>query len=155
MGIFAATSEELVDKLAEIRAGRKVVFTNGVFDLLHVGHIRYLQEAKAQGDFLVVGVNTDESVRKLKGPTRPLQNEAARGEILAALSAVDFTVLFGEDTPERLIHEIRPDVLVKGGDYTIDTIVGSKFVMSYGGVVKPLQFVDGFSTTSIVKKIQS
>ena len=155
MGVFAKSWDELNEKLAAVRNGRKVVFTNGVFDILHVGHVRYLQEARSLGDLLVIGVNTDASVRKLKGPTRPLQNEASRAEILAGLRAVDFTVLFDEDTPEKLIHLVRPDVLVKGGDYTVETIVGAPFVMSYGGKVQPLQFVDGFSTTSIVKKMQN
>ncbi|RYZ63677.1 MAG: D-glycero-beta-D-manno-heptose 1-phosphate adenylyltransferase [Proteobacteria bacterium] len=155
MGVVASSFQDLKEKLAAVRNGRKVVFTNGVFDLLHVGHVRYLQEAKSLGDLLVIGVNTDASVQKLKGPTRPLQNEASRAEILAALGAVDFTVLFSEDTPEKLIHEIRPDVLVKGGDYTVETIVGAPFVLSYGGQVRPLQFVDGFSTTSLVKKMQN
>ncbi len=155
MGVFAKSWDELNEKLAAVRNGRKVVFTNGVFDILHVGHVRYLQEARSLGDLLVIGVNTDASVRKLKGPTRPLQNEASRAEILAGLWAVDFTVLFDEDTPEKLIHLVRPDVLVKGGDYTVETIVGAPFVMSYGGRVQPLQFVDGFSTTSIVKKMQN
>jgi rfaE bifunctional protein nucleotidyltransferase chain/domain len=122
---------------------------------LHVGHIRYLQEARALGDLLVVGVNADASVRTLKGPTRPIQSESDRAEILAALEAVSFTVLFGEETPAELLEIVRPDVLVKGGDYTIDTIVGAKFVMSYGGSVKVLSFVDGKSTSSIVKKLQT
>ena len=153
--MFAKSFDELKAKLATVRNGRNVVFTNGVFDLLHVGHVRYLQEARAQGDLLVVGVNSDASTRRLgKGPSRPIQNENDRAEILAALEAVSFTVLFDEDTPEKLIHVVRPDVLVKGGDYSIETIVGAKFVMSYGGAVRALQFVDGKSTTSIVKKMQ-
>ena len=154
MGQVVNSWKDLKDKLAAGRSGRKVVFTNGCFDILHVGHVRYLKEAKAQGDILVLGLNTDRSVRELKGPNRPLQNESARAEILASLEAVDFVTLFDEDTPEILIKEIRPDVLVKGGDYKIETIVGADFVQSYGGVVKPLSFVDGNSTTSIIEKMQ-
>jgi D-beta-D-heptose 7-phosphate kinase/D-beta-D-heptose 1-phosphate adenosyltransferase len=153
MGLVARDWADLVSQLDKVRKGRKVVFTNGVFDLLHVGHVRYLKEARALGDILVVGVNKDESVRALKGPTRPIQNENDRAEILAALEAVSFTVLFGEETPAKLIETVRPDVLVKGGDYKIETIVGAPFVMSYGGEVRVLQFVDGKSTTGIVKKM--
>lgn len=154
--MFVKSWDELKTALATARNGRKVVFTNGVFDLLHVGHVRYLQEARAQGDLLVVGVNSDASVRRLgKGPSRPIQNENDRAEILAALASVSFTVIFDEETPEKLIHLVRPDILVKGGDYNINTIVGAQFVMSYGGAVRALQFVDGRSTTSIVKKMQT
>jgi D-beta-D-heptose 7-phosphate kinase/D-beta-D-heptose 1-phosphate adenosyltransferase len=152
MGRVAKDWADLTNQLEKIRKGRKVVFTNGVFDLLHVGHVRYLQEARALGDLLVVGVNKDASVQKLKGPTRPIQNENDRAEILAALEAVSFTVLFGEETPALLIEAVRPDVLVKGGDYKIETIVGAPFVMSYGGTVKVLQFVDGRSTSNIIQK---
>ncbi|MFN7262820.1 MAG: D-glycero-beta-D-manno-heptose 1-phosphate adenylyltransferase [Pseudobdellovibrionaceae bacterium] len=135
--------------------GKKLVFTNGCFDLLHVGHVRYLQEAKACGDLLFVGLNTDESVKKLKGPTRPIQNESDRAEIMAALGCVDFVCLFGEETPEQLIHQVRPQVLVKGGDWKINQIVGSDFVLKNGGEVKSLQFVDGRSTTKIIEKSKS
>ncbi len=131
---------------------KKIVFTNGCFDLLHVGHIRYLQEAKAQGDILIVGVNTDASVQKLKGPTRPIQNENDRAEILTALESVDHAILFSDETPIKLIQQIRPDFLVKGGDWKIEQIVGSEFVLSYGGQVKSLQFIAGRSTTSIIEK---
>jgi D-glycero-beta-D-manno-heptose 1-phosphate adenylyltransferase len=138
-------------ELSPLRS-RKIVFTNGCFDLLHVGHVRYLQEAKAQGDLLVVGVNADASVKRLKGPTRPIQNENDRAEILAALGAVDYVIIFPEDTPAELIQNVRPDVLVKGGDWKPEQIVGSSFVQSYGGQVKSLQFVDGRSTTKIIEK---
>ncbi|WP_347358653.1 D-glycero-beta-D-manno-heptose 1-phosphate adenylyltransferase [Bdellovibrio sp.] len=134
--------------------GKKIVFTNGCFDLLHVGHVRYLQEAQRLGDVLVVGVNSDASVKRLKGPTRPVQVENDRAEILAALGAVNFTVIFTEDTPENLIHKVKPDILVKGGDWKIDSIVGAPFVMSYGGKVMSLQFVDGKSTTKLIEKAQ-
>lgn len=144
---FNQISEELNNK-----RDKKIVFTNGCFDLLHVGHVRYLQEAKALGDILVVGANSDESVKKLKGPTRPVQNENDRAEILSALGAVDYVVIFTEETPEKLIHAVKPNVLTKGGDWKPETIVGGPFVMSYGGLVKSLQFVDGKSTTNIIAK---
>ena len=157
MGEFLNQSQ-LKSKLTDARAGKngsakKVVFTNGCFDILHVGHVKYLQEAKAQGDILVVGINADASVRKLKGAERPIQNEEDRGEVLSALACVDFVAIFEEDTPENLIKLLKPDVLVKGGDWKVDQIVGSDFVMSYGGKVKSLQFVKGKSTTNIVSKI--
>jgi rfaE bifunctional protein nucleotidyltransferase chain/domain len=135
-------------------SGKKIVFTNGCFDLLHVGHVRYLQEARAQGDILVVGVNSDASTKRLKGPTRPVQNESDRAEILAALGCIDFSVIFTEDTPQNLIEQVRPDVLVKGGDWAVDQIVGAPFVQSYGGEVRSLHFVDGKSTTKIIAKAQ-
>ena len=144
------------DVLEKIKAlqqqNKKVVFTNGCFDLLHVGHVRYLGEAKKLGDFLIVGINSDESVKRLKGPTRPIQNQQDRAEILKALEAVDETVIFTEDTPENLIKSIRPDILVKGGDWSVDQIVGGPFVQSYGGQVCSLTFIDGKSTTKIIEK---
>lgn len=147
-------SNTLVETLTQLRTGnKKIVFTNGCFDLLHVGHIVYLEEAKKLGDVLIVGINTDESVRKLKGPNRPIQNENDRCEILAALKAVDHTILFSEETPLNLIKIIKPDILVKGGDWKIEQIVGSEFVLSYGGIVKSLNYVTGKSTTSIVDSI--
>lgn len=148
--------ETIQDLQAELKkakdSGQKIVFTNGCFDLLHVGHVRYLSEAKKLGQILVVGVNADESVKRLKGPTRPIQNESDRAEILHGLKAVDHTVIFQEDTPEKLIKELRPDILVKGGDWTIDKIVGAPFVQSYGGKVCSLSFIDGKSTTKIIEK---
>lgn len=142
--------------LAPLKAeGKKIVFTNGCFDLLHVGHVRYLQEARSLGDVLVVGVNSDASVKRLKGPTRPVQIEADRAEILAALGCVNFTVIFTDDTPETLIHKVKPDILVKGGDWKIEQIVGGTFVASYGGQVMSLQFIDGKSTTKLIEKAQS
>ncbi len=147
------------DVLEKIKAlqqqNKKVVFTNGCFDLLHVGHVRYLAEAKKLGDFLIVGVNSDDSVKRLKGPTRPIQNQQDRAEILKALEAVDETVIFTEDTPENLIKNIRPDILVKGGDWKVDQIVGGPFVQSYGGQVCSLTFIDGKSTTKIIEKAAS
>ena len=144
------------DVLEKIKAlqqkSKKVIFTNGCFDLLHVGHVRYLAEAKKLGDFLIVGVNSDDSVKRLKGPTRPIQNQSDRAEILKALESVDETVIFNEDTPENLIKSVRPDILVKGGDWSVDQIVGGPFVQSYGGQVCSLTFIDGKSTTKIIQK---
>ena len=134
------------------RQGKKIVFTNGCFDLLHIGHVRYLEEAAKLGDVLIVGINTDASVQKLKGPTRPIQNESDRAEILASLKAVDHTVLFGEETPYNLIKQILPNVLVKGGDWKPDQIVGSDIVLANKGEVKSLLFIDGKSTTKIIEK---
>ena len=133
--------------------GRKVVFTNGCFDILHRGHATYLAQAREQGDLLVVGLNTDASVRRLKGPTRPVNNQFDRAFLLASLACVDFVILFDDDTPEQLIHTVCPDVLVKGGDYTLDTIVGADFVLQNGGIVTTIPFVDGYSTTSTLNKI--
>jgi D-beta-D-heptose 7-phosphate kinase/D-beta-D-heptose 1-phosphate adenosyltransferase len=153
MGHYISESD-LLQKLSALRTGKKVVFTNGCFDLLHIGHVRYLQAAKTLGDILVVALNTDASVRKLKGPTRPVQTENDRAEILAALECVDFTLLFGEETPERIIKQIKPDALAKGGDWKIEQIVGAPFVQSYGGKVYSLPFVDGKSTTKLIEKSQ-
>lgn len=147
--------EELKKALQQFHAEKKkIVFTNGCFDLLHIGHVRYLEEAAKLGDLLIVGINTDASVKKLKGPTRPIQNENDRAEILASLKAVDHTVLFAEETPLELIKAIQPHVLVKGGDWKIDQIVGSDFVLKNGGQVFSLQFVDGKSTTRLIEKSQ-
>ena len=152
MGIFYKSESDLLQELNKIRGKKKIVFTNGCFDLLHVGHIRYLKEASHLGEFLVVGINSDASVKTLKGPTRPIQSETDRAEILAALAAVSATVIFNESTPELLIKAVKPDILVKGGDWTVDQIVGGSFVQSYGGQVLSLQFVDGKSTTKIIEK---
>jgi D-beta-D-heptose 7-phosphate kinase/D-beta-D-heptose 1-phosphate adenosyltransferase len=135
---------------------RKVVFTNGCFDLLHVGHVRYLEEARALGDVLIVGVNTDASVTRLgKGGDRPFTPEADRARVLAACACVDRVVLFGEDTPLNLITLLAPDVLVKGGDYQLDEIVGRDVVLARGGRVVALPFVPGYSTTNLVARIRS
>lgn len=149
------TPEDLDARLREFRhRGAKIVFTNGVFDLLHPGHVRYLREAKALGHVLVVGLNSDSSARKLKGAGRPVQSEAARAEVLAALDAVDFVVLFDEETPLKLIRRVRPDLLVKGGDYTPETVVGRDYVESYGGQVRILPYRDGYSTSRLLEKIR-
>ncbi|MCC8051379.1 MAG: D-glycero-beta-D-manno-heptose 1-phosphate adenylyltransferase [Clostridiales bacterium] len=134
-------------------AGKKIVFTNGCFDILHVGHISYLKKAKEMGDVLVVGVNSDESVRRLKGSSRPVNTLEDRMELLAALECVDYVVSFSEDTPYNLIQQIRPDVLVKGDDYKMDEIVGADVVAGYGGIVKTIPLVAGKSTTGIINKI--
>ncbi|HPL28271.1 MAG TPA: D-glycero-beta-D-manno-heptose 1-phosphate adenylyltransferase, partial [Anaerolineae bacterium] len=133
--------------------GKRIVFTNGCFDILHSGHVAFLQQARSLGDVLIVGVNSDASVRRLKGETRPINSQADRVAVLAALEAVDHVVLFGEDTPERLISQIRPDVHVKGSDYTLERLPEAKIVQSYGGQVVILPLVEGKSTTAIVRKI--
>lgn len=149
------TLKSLVSELAKIRRlGRRIVFTNGCFDLIHPGHVRYLRAARALGDVLVVGVNSDASVRRLKGPSRPLVPARARCEVLAALEMVDFVTLFSADTPYRLIEAVQPDVLVKGGDWRPEAIVGADVVKARGGRVKSLRFAAGFSTTSIVDRIR-
>lgn len=135
------------------RAGKKVVFTNGVFDLLHRGHIDYLTKAKVFGDVLIVGLNSDASVHRIKGPSRPIQSQADRAAILLALKAVDYVVLFNEDTPEKLISIVRPDVLVKGADYKLSEIVGAKLVQSYGGKVKRVRLTSGRSTTNMIRSL--
>jgi D-beta-D-heptose 7-phosphate kinase/D-beta-D-heptose 1-phosphate adenosyltransferase len=135
------------------RGGRRVVFTNGCFDLLHQGHIRYLERARALGDLLVVAINSDASVRRLKGPRRPVVPAGQRAEVLAALEAVDLVLVFHELDPERVIRALRPDVLVKGGDWTVDRIVGAAFVRSLGGRVRSLPFVPGTSTTDLIDRI--
>jgi len=136
-------------------AGRTVVFTNGVFDLLHPGHVRYLQEARALGDLLIVGLNADESVRRNKGPERPLTPQHERAELLAALACVDAVVIFPEDTPAGIIRAIQPDVLVKGADWAADAIVGRDTVEARGGKVVRVPVEQGYSTTSIVEKIRT
>ncbi|MBK3773819.1 bifunctional D-glycero-beta-D-manno-heptose-7-phosphate kinase/D-glycero-beta-D-manno-heptose 1-phosphate adenylyltransferase HldE [Azospirillum brasilense] len=136
------------------RQGLKVGFTNGCFDLLHPGHLSLLRQARGGCDRLVVGINTDESVQRLKGPTRPIQSELARAAVLASLGMVDLVVLFGEDTPMELIDAIRPDVLVKGADYRVDQVVGADLVQSYGGTVLLADLKDGFSTTRTVERIR-
>lgn len=151
--IKVLNSNNLENVLNTYRAeNKKIVFTNGCFDLLHIGHVRYLEQAKSLGDVLIVGINSDASVRELKGPTRPIQNENDRAEILASLKAVNHTVIFDEETPLQLIKQVKPNLLVKGGDWKIDQIVGSDFVLSIGGEVKSLQFIQGRSTTTIIEK---
>ena len=135
------------------RAGRKIVFTNGCFDILHVGHVEYLSKARKMGDVLVIGLNSDRSVKQLKGKDRPINREEDRSKLLSAFYFVDYVTIFNEDTPDRLIRKLKPDILVKGGDWQMKDIVGASFVKSYGGRVATVPFVKGFSTTSLVKKM--
>ena len=147
--------QELIRARDLLRAeGRSLVFTNGCFDLLHPGHVRYLAEARALGDALVVGLNSDRSVRVLKGEGRPILNEKERAEIIAALQAVDYVIIFHEETPRELVADLLPDVLVKGGDWSIDQIVGREEVEAAGGRVISLPYLEGSSTTEIIERIK-
>lgn len=132
---------------------KKIVFTNGCFDILHLGHIDYLSKSKELADILIVGLNSDQSIKNIKGTQRPINNQYMRSMILASLFFVDIVIIFNEDTPEKLIKIIKPDILVKGGDYNIDTIVGGDIVKSYGGEIKIINYVEGYSTTNIINKI--
>lgn len=145
---------KLKQHLASGARKRRVVFTNGVFDLIHVGHVEYLSKARALGDILVVGVNRDSSVRRLKGRGRPLQPERDRARIVAEFKSVDYVMLFSEDTPEKLIKQIRPDILVKGADYKASEIVGADFVKSYGGRVRRIKLSPGRSTSRLLRKLK-
>jgi rfaE bifunctional protein nucleotidyltransferase chain/domain len=132
---------------------KRIVFTNGCFDLLHYGHVKYLQDARKKGDILVVGINSDASVKRIKGDKRPLVREQDRVGVVAALESVDYVVLFQQDTPLETIKAIKPDVLVKGADWSAEKIVGGDFVLSYGGCVTTIRFVKGYSTSGLIKKI--
>jgi len=132
--------------------GKKIVFTNGCFDILHVGHVRYLKEAKALGDILILGLNSDSSVKSLKGSNRPINNESDRAEVLSALKAIDYVVIFDEKTAENIVGEVKPDIYAKGGDYSIDTLPEAKIVAEHGGKTVLLQLVDGKSSTNIINK---
>lgn len=145
--------DQLLEELKSVRKDQKVVFTNGCFDLLHIGHVHYLRQARQQGDLLFLGLNSDRSVKELKGPSRPLQTENERAEILSELRCVDFVAVFDEDTPYELIRRVEPDVLVKGGDWSVEKIVGADLVLERGGEVKSLDFVDGRSTTKLIEKM--
>lgn len=153
--------EKILDQATAVRLisewhkqGFRVVFTNGCFDILHLGHIDYLAKASSLGDKFIIGLNADASVSRLKGAHRPLQNEQSRGHILAALSFVDAVVAFSEDTPQKLIETLKPDIMVKGADYKVEDIAGARFVMANGGSVVLLPYLQGHSTTSIEKKIR-
>ncbi len=150
-GVLSPTEVLEQIKLAQV-SGEKVVFTNGCFDILHPGHVAYMKQAKALGDRLIVAVNTDASVKRLKGEKRPINNLEHRMAVLEGIGAIDWVTWFDEDTPKEIIEALSPDVLVKGGDYTIESIVGAEHVLSHGGEVKVLTFVDGYSTTSIIEK---
>ncbi len=148
------TLEAAIEECDHIKGlGRRVVFTNGCFDILHPGHTRYLCSAKELGDFLVVALNSDHSMRIIKGPKRPIFGEQARAELLAALECVDLVLIFDEDNPLRVISDLLPDILVKGGDWAEDEIIGADVVKERGGEVKRIPFVTGFSTTDIITKI--
>nr|WP_294895320.1 D-glycero-beta-D-manno-heptose 1-phosphate adenylyltransferase [uncultured Pedobacter sp.] len=134
---------------------QKIVFTNGCFDLLHAGHVAYLSEAAGLGDKLIIGLNSDSSVKKLKGESRPINDDLTRSTLLASMSFVDAVVFFSEETPFKLISTLLPDILVKGGDYSIDGIIGAKEVIANGGDVKSLSFLPGYSSTSIIEKIKN
>lgn len=149
------TSEQLYIAVQDARAhGEKIVFTNGCFDIIHAGHVGYLAEARKLGDRLIVAVNDDDSVRKLKGAGRPINPLERRMAVLAGLEAVDWVVSFSEDTPESLLHQLQPEVLVKGGDYSVDEVVGGDYVSRYGGQVRVLEFLDNCSTSAIVEKLK-
>jgi D-beta-D-heptose 7-phosphate kinase/D-beta-D-heptose 1-phosphate adenosyltransferase len=135
-------------------SGNDVVFTNGVFDLLHPGHVRYLQEARREGDALIVAVNSDRSVRMIKGPARPITPERERAEVLAALASVDAVVVFDEDNPQQVIDRLQPDVLVKGADWAPDAIIGRETVEARGGRVVRIALADGYSSSAIIEKIK-
>lgn len=147
--------ENSIDAIkSDKKYNKKIVFTNGCFDILHVGHIRYLSEAKSLGDILVVGINSDESVKNLKGLSRPINSLSDRSLLLSELVCVDYVFSFKEQTPLKLIKMIMPDILVKGGDYTLDNVVGSKEVIDAGGKVELLKFHDGYSSTNYIDKIK-
>lgn len=140
--------------LSSIDQNKKIVFTNGCFDILHPGHVAYLNEAKSLGELLVIGLNSDESVKRLKGADRPVNNQDDRMFMLLNLKSVDHVVIFNEDTPFELIQQLKPDVLVKGGDWKPEQIVGSDIVLAAGGEVKSLKFIDGHSTSTLISKVQ-
>ena len=146
--------EQLLIAVTEARLkGKKIVFTNGCFDILHAGHVAYLQQAKQLGDYLIVAINSDDSVKKLKGQGRPINNVDQRMAVLASLGVVDWVTSFGDDTPERLLKLLQPDTLVKGGDYDVENIVGADIVSAYGGEVRVLGIVKNISTTSIIDRM--
>jgi len=149
-----STVEAVAWRIERGRQGARVVFTNGVFDILHPGHVRYLAEARRHGDALIVAVNSDRSVRAIKGPDRPVHHEAERAEVLAALASVDAAVIFDEDTPHDIITAIQPDVLVKGADWPADQIVGRDIVEARGGVVIRVPVEEGHSTTGVLKRLK-
>lgn len=153
MGAIVGLEELVVIRQALRKAGKVVVFTNGCFDLLHRGHVAYLSDAKALGDVLIVGLNDDHSVRRLKGPKRPLMPLEDRAAILAALIMVDYVCPFSEDTPQAMLTRLRPDILVKGGDYTVDQVIGRDIVEETGGRVMILPLHNGCSTTGIIQRI--
>ncbi len=150
------TLAEAIPQLVEWKtSGQRIVFTNGCFDIVHLGHVDYLEKARNLGDRLVLGLNTDASVSRIKGLLRPVVNEYARARLMASLAFVDTVILFDEPTPKELIESINPDILVKGDDYSVETIVGSDFVLGNGGEVKTVPLVQGFSTSALIEKIKT
>jgi len=149
--LISSSLRELLDR----NQGKRIVFTNGCFDILHRGHVAYLNEARRLGDLLIMGLNSDASVKRLKGPTRPVNQENDRKFVLENLRCVDAVEIFEEDTPLELIKTIKPTILVKGGDWKVDQIVGGREVLSWGGEVLSLKFVDGYSTTAIINRAKS
>lgn len=145
----------MADRLAYKQTGRSVVFTNGCFDILHAGHVRYLNEARRLGDILVVGLNSDESVRRLKGEGRPVNPAADRAEVLVGLRAVDHVVIFAEATAEELVRQLQPDIYVKGGDYSLDSLPEAAIVSAYGGKTVLVPLVEGRSTTNVIRRLQN
>ena len=146
-------AKNLVKTLSALRSkGKRIVFTNGCFDILHVGHVDYLSKARRLGDVLIVGLNSDSSVKKIKGKDRPINKESDRAKVLSSLYFVDYITSFNETTPENLIKKVKPDILVKGGDWKIEDMVGGSFVRSYGGKIKRIPFVKEYSTTSIIER---
>lgn len=147
--------ENLDNIIKKLKAeNKKIVFTNGCFDILHAGHVRYLKESKKFGDILIVGLNSDVSVKKIKGESRPINPEMDRAEVLAGLEAVSYIVLFDETSPIKLLEEIKPDIYTKGADYTVETLPEAKTVLSYGGKIEFIKFLEGRSTTKIIDKIK-
>lgn len=149
------TLDELIQIIPLLKdKGQKIVFTNGCFDIIHAGHVLYLEEASLQGDILILGLNSDASVKRLKGDSRPVNNEQDRAVVISALQSVSYVVIFDQDTPFETINALIPDVLVKGGDWPIEQIVGADIVINHGGVVKSLSFTEGKSTTNIINKVK-
>ncbi|PKL86361.1 MAG: D-glycero-beta-D-manno-heptose 1-phosphate adenylyltransferase [Ignavibacteriae bacterium HGW-Ignavibacteriae-1] len=149
-------SEDLAKILQEkSEQGKKIVFTNGCFDILHAGHVKYLEQSKKLGDVLVIGLNSDDSVRRLKGDSRPVNNQMDRAIVLSALRAVDYVCFFDEDTPLELIMQLKPDIITKGGDYTVTDVVGGEFVINNGGEVVIIELVEGKSTTSTIQRLNA
>lgn len=142
-----------VEKLK--KENKKIVFTNGCFDILHIGHVRYLKKSASYGDILIIGLNSDSSVKKLKGESRPINNEQDRAELLSELGFVDYVVIFSEDTLEKLLDEIKPDIYTKGADYTLETLPEAKTVLKNNGKVEFINLVEGKSTTNVIKKIEN
>lgn len=147
-------SDEAFKRLESMRKGNVLVFTNGCFDIIHKGHLHLLSKAREMGDLLVVGLNSDQSVRRLKGTGRPVKDQETRAALLASLSFVDYVCLFTEDTPAKLIEKISPEILVKGGDYQLKDIIGAEHVQSYGGKVITIPFLEGYSSTSLIDKLK-